>query len=301
MKPTLLTLPIALCLLTLSFSRASNAGDNLEMLYQQGRTAMNNGQYAEAVKDFQKLVAEEPNNAVFQQWLGRATGSLARVSVHDNPISRMRLASTAGSCFEKAVNIDPNNVVMRDDLALFYVSAPGLIGGSVRKAQEQVAEIKKRNPYAGFLAEGEVAQDQKKYADAQHAYESALKLDPKKAAAYNHLAELYNLMGEYKKAADICTKLLAETPNNPYGLYYKGMAGAYSGENISEAATSLEQFLQTPRDFDGPSFGSAHYLLGMIAEKQHDPAKAQKEYRAALQMDPSDENAKKALNQLKYP
>jgi hypothetical protein len=55
----------------------------------------------------------------------------------ETPCSSNRLADTAKAALEKSLNLDAEQPMARYSLAQFYINAPGIAGGSLRKAREQ--------------------------------------------------------------------------------------------------------------------------------------------------------------------
>ena len=68
----------------------------------------------------------EPNNGEYHLWLGRTYGEKADAS---NFLTAAGLAKKVRTEFERAVQLDPGNVMARTDLAEFYLEAPGIVGG----------------------------------------------------------------------------------------------------------------------------------------------------------------------------
>ena len=65
---------------------------------------------------------------------------------------RMSLARHTRDEFEHAVELDPNNLDARWALVQYYELAPGYLGGSEQKAEQQAEEISKRDPSFGKRA-----------------------------------------------------------------------------------------------------------------------------------------------------
>jgi tetratricopeptide (TPR) repeat protein len=96
----------------------------------------------EAISEAEKSVQMAPNNAEYHLWLGRAYGQKAEKV---NVFKQAGLAGKVRGEFEKAVQLDPNNMDARSDLSEYYVDAPGMMGGGVDKAKAQADAIAQRS------------------------------------------------------------------------------------------------------------------------------------------------------------
>ncbi len=111
-----------------------------------GRTLFEQQQYEHAIEWLEKATLIESINSHYHLWLGRAYGySAQRASI----LWQFSLARKVKIHFEKAVELDPDNIDARADLAEYYVKAPRILGGGTEKAEAQAHEISRRN-----LAEG---------------------------------------------------------------------------------------------------------------------------------------------------
>src|SRR5208337_4386902 len=81
-----------------------------------------------------KAVSLDPGNSRFHLWLGRVYGEEADRA---NFLAAAVLAGKVRGEFERAVQLNPKDVDARLDLAEFYLSAPGIVGGGEQKAREQ--------------------------------------------------------------------------------------------------------------------------------------------------------------------
>lgn len=118
-------------------------------LIDQGRAALQQDDIDNAVDLLQKAVTAEPGSADAHYWLGNAYGRLA---LKANIFRRLSLARKTRAEFERAVELNPDDVDARFALVQFYTMAPGFAGGSTAKAYTQAAEIASRNPQKGRMA-----------------------------------------------------------------------------------------------------------------------------------------------------
>src|SRR5437660_7558536 len=73
-----------------------------------------------AIHECQLAVSDDPATSDNQMWLGRAYGFKAS---HANPLSALSLAVKVRVAFERAAQLDPENIHALNDLGEFYVEA----------------------------------------------------------------------------------------------------------------------------------------------------------------------------------
>ena len=116
-------------------------------VFYLGRVLLEQQQYARAVEWLEKATLLDSTNSQYHLWLGRAYGySAQRASI----LWQFPLARKVRIHFEKAVDLDPNNIDARADLAEYYLKAPRVLGGGKGKAEAQAHEISSRNLEEGL-------------------------------------------------------------------------------------------------------------------------------------------------------
>ena len=94
------------------------------------------------------------------------------------------------------------------------------------------------------------------------------------------------------------TAVLAADPDHLASLYALGRAAAMSGKNLDRGIECLQRFLKGEPDHDLPDHTFAHWRMGMIFEARGDTGRAKRAYETALELDPENERARKALKKL---
>ncbi len=261
-----------------------------------GRIAMRQDDAGEAAKWFERAVKQDERSSACHDWLGRAYGRQAqRASVLRQPF----LARKVKAHFDRAVELDPDNLDAREDLLAFYTQAPAVMGGSMEKAREQAAEIARRDPYRGALARARSAEAAKDPSAAEREYRAAIAAFPDSAGPPLALGLFLARVERYDQAFAAFDEILARKPGDLNALYQIGRTGALSGQRLDRAEQALKQFLAAPRQEDTPRPAAAHWRLGMVYEKQGRRDLARQEYQAAASLQPSLEDARKALARLK--
>jgi tetratricopeptide (TPR) repeat protein len=240
----------------------------------------------------ERSVALEEGNAEYHLWLGRAYGSQAiRASVLKQPA----LARKVKREFERASQLDPDNLEARFGLIEYYLRAPGILGGSLKKADEQAREIRKRDPLQGYRAYGRLAEQRKDFDQALREYGRAAAEFPEKAEPSYWMGAVHGRNGEYATAFAVYEKLLEKDSGQLVACYQIGQLAAVSGQQLERGEECLKLYLQRDPKPDEPSLASAHYRLGLLYDKKGSRELARREYLAALEIEPARSDARKAL------
>jgi tetratricopeptide (TPR) repeat protein len=264
--------------------------------YYLGRIEMENDDAGKAAEWFERAVRMNPKNAVYYDWLGRAYGMQAqRASAFRLPF----LARKTKNAWETALVIDPDNLDVRDDLIIFYTRAPGFVGGSKEKAREMALEIKKRNAYRGSIAAANLCSADKDTLCVERELQGMVTTYPDSPAVYSSLAAFYANQKQFDKSFAVSEERLKTKPDEPTTLYQVGRTASISGQNLDRGEQAFKTLLANPTPGRGPAPASVHFRLGMIYEKKGAKDLAREEYRTTLLLQPSHQEAKKALAALK--
>ena len=260
-----------------------------------GRIAMEERKADRAVDYFESATKLDPKNSQYFLWLGRANG---REAQNANVLRQPGLAKRARSAWERAIELDPNNLDARSDLIQYYVQAPGFMGGSTAKALEQAEEIRKRNALRGYLELGALYEREKKYGEAEKAYLAASKEKSERHVGEYRLGLFYQNTGAFEKAFELFEAMIAANPSEFGALFQIGRTGALSGLRLARATEALEAYLHTTPGRNDPSLAAAHWRLGMVHEKRQDRQRAKAEYETAVRLDPTFKQATESLKKL---
>jgi tetratricopeptide (TPR) repeat protein len=269
----------------------ANPKDLTALLYL-GRIAFEENRLNEAVEYFEKAVAAAPQSSEAYHWLGRVYGVQARELGVPRGVGAARRTKKA---LEKAVALNPDNVEARVDLATYYREAPGIVGGSTRGALAQLDEIARRDPYQGALVRGDVAQDEKRFDDAERQYQAAANLRPRDTEAFYRLGILHQRTQRYVRAFAAFDKMLELDPNDKRAYFQIGKTADLSGQQLDRGERALKTYLESKPFFIMPKLSWAHRRLGDIYLKKGLRAAARREYVAAVQAAPDDKEAIAAL------
>jgi tetratricopeptide (TPR) repeat protein len=260
-----------------------------------GRVLLAAGEIGGAVEWMEKSVALEEGNAEYHLWLGRAYGSQAiRASIVKQPA----LARKVKKEFERASKLDPDNLEARFGLIEYFLRAPGILGGSLKKAEEQAREIRRRDALEGHRAFGRLDENRKDFDQALREYDGAAAEFPGRTEPLYWTAALYARNKDYSKAFGAYEKLLERDPAQMAACYQIGRLAVASGQKLERGEECLKLYLRHDPKPDEPSLASAHYRLGLLYEKRGSRDLARREYRAAIENEPSHPEAREALKNL---
>ena len=251
----------------------------------------------DAAKAFERAVAANDGNAVAHFWLGRTYGTqVMQASLFRQPA----LAKKTRAHLERAVQLDPDHLDARTGLMQFYLRAPGIAGGSVAKARQQVEEVRRRHAYRGGMLAATVARREKQYAAAIGEYERLIAQYPDSSAAWSSLASTYGDQRQWDNAFRTIDRFIAAQPGALLAQSAIGRAAAESGQQLDRGEAGLRRDIAAavPSPCE-PTIATAHLRLGAIHERRGDTAQARSAYQTALRLEPTLEAARDALKKLK--
>jgi tetratricopeptide (TPR) repeat protein len=260
-----------------------------------GRIFLREGNYEKAITWLEKAIKIDDNNSNYHLWLGRAYGIKAQRA---GLLKKASAASSVKKHFERAVELNPENINARMGLLQFYLMAPGIMGGSKDKARTQADEIMQRNAHQGHLALGFIHSVNEKYDLAEQEYHAAIALDSMNTQPYFSLGYLYARQKQFDNATDIFENLLKSHPDEVASYFHLGRLAVMSGKNLDKGEEYLKKYLQTDPSDEMPSLAFTHLLLGHIYKMKENKELAKDEYQKALELDPDFKQAKQALKDL---
>jgi tetratricopeptide (TPR) repeat protein len=243
-----------------------------------------------------KAVSLDPQNSHFHLWLGRVYGEKA------DRVNFMSAASLAGKVrgeFERAVELDPKDVEARLDLAEFYIDAPGIVGGGEQKARDQAQSVGTTNPAREHWVYARIAEHKKDSAAAEREYHQYIDMSKGDAEAWLNMALFLRRQKRFDEMEQAVVKL-SHAPTPKPDVLVEGAGMLYrANRNYLLAIELLQRYLSTGPVEAAPAF-KAHYLLGMVLEKQADKTGAAREYRASLSLAKNFGLAQQALNRVSH-
>jgi tetratricopeptide (TPR) repeat protein len=241
-----------------------------------------------------KALALNPNHSRFHLWMGRVYGEKAdRASF----LSAASLAGKTRDEFQRAVELDPNDTDARRDLAEFYLTAPGIVGGGRDKALEQAKIIGKISPQWEHWVYARIAEKDKDAAKAEREYRLMIEAGKGDAEGWMNLGFFYRNRKSYSDMEQAFAKMSQAPMPHREVLVEAARSMLRVGRASSFAIELLRRYFAEGPVEQAPAF-KAHYLLGQLLEKQGDPEGAAAEYRAALALARNFGLAQQALNRV---
>jgi uncharacterized protein len=288
------------------------------------------GHFAAAKEHFERYLSGAPGAAQLHYWLGRSLlaakgeGAIAAIerAVELDPLhadahlwlaraqieklqsaSGFQQALLAGSVrrsLEKAVELEPENLEARSTLAGYYLNAPGVAGGSMRKAREQIAAIVAIDPNRGHLLMAGMHVGRKEWLEAEAAFRRALEVEPHNAEVHYQMGRMYQDQEKWREASASFESAVAADPEHALSWYQLGRNGALSGDGLERALEALERYTERYAAAGDPAFRSGSWWRkGMVHEKLGQPEKAIDAYERAVELDPAHQQASMALARLR--
>jgi tetratricopeptide (TPR) repeat protein len=233
-----------------------------------------------AVRMGEKAIALDPQNSSYHLWLGRAMGRKAEDS---NPFTAFGLARKVKTEFERAVALDADNLPARNDLSEFYLEAPSVLGGDKTKAKQQADYVVKHDAALGNYMYARVA-EKRGDAGAEADFKKAIAASNAPGHYWIELAHFYRRAGRPGDMETALTQAVASAKPGDFTEYDAAALLLHTGRNYAGAAQMLRHYVsqEDPAE-DGPAF-RAHYLLGIVLEKQGRKSEASLEFQTALKM-----------------
>jgi len=253
-------------------------------------------EYDAAISSAEKAIAIDPKSSVYHEWLGKAYGEKAS---HASMFSAMGLAKKTHKEFEAAVELDERNFAARQALIEFDCSAPGLVGGGEDKAKPEIEMLRAMDAAEWHYAVGNCRRQKKDFTAADAEFKLALESHPKTAELIYDIGDYALRRSEADRLMETADEGEKVAPTDPRGKFYRAAGLILKNEKLEEAERLLREYLRTaPRRTGYPRYAVAHEWLGRLYESKGDREAAEKEYQAALQLDPRDKNAREALKRL---
>lgn len=143
--------------------------------------------FLQALEVVEALIAQDPQNAELYAWKGNIMGSMAQ----GNPMDMMKYGMGAMQAYEKALQLDPDNVTAHFGRGMGRMMAPEGFGGDLDGAVEDFEFVCKKGPFPEAFYQLGLAYNRKGLTDkAKESFKKALELKPDYPEAARALAEI---------------------------------------------------------------------------------------------------------------
>jgi Flp pilus assembly protein TadD len=216
------------------------------------------GEFKNATEVLDKAALADPRSSKIQHWLGKAYGRRAETSSF---LTAPRFASRCRHHFEKAVELDPNNVEAMNDLLEYYLEAPGILGGGLDKAQVLAEKIGGKDAAEKHYALARLAEKRKEFNTAEQHLRRASELAPQQVGRVIDLARFLAKQGKVSESDAAFQRAAKLAPNHPKVLFSQAQAYVESKRNLDQARRLLETYLKSELTPDDPPKEEAERLL----------------------------------------
>lgn len=224
----------------------------------QGQSWFQMGEFKKATDSFEKAAQLAPQSSEAHLWLGRGYGRRAETA---NPLMAPRWASRTRQAFEKAVELDPKNVLAMNDLFEYYLQAPGFLGGGKEKADALAKRIAALDPAEGHFAIARMAEDRKEFSAAEQQLRRAVEAAPAQVGRVLDLAKFLAKQGRVKESEAEFQRAEKLAPNSPKVMFERAATYVQTRRNPAEAKNLLQRYLKSELTPDDPPRQEAEKLL----------------------------------------
>ena len=253
-------------MLTGAFSAqaSSHAPDDA---FQQALRFYQDENYKQAIKAFESVTAAHPNHSEYRRWLGRAYGRRAETMSKWKLLSALGLAKKTRLCFERAVELDPSNLEALQDLFEFYLQAPSMIGGGLKRAGGIADKIMALDEAAGEGAWAAIDEKRGRHADAEKRLRRAHRLDPADLDGLLALASFQSRRGATPESDQLYAKAFRRHPDSPELWLSRAKTLLGSGREKAKAHVLLKALPgRRPRSRRRAAMGSAKIAQALVAQ-----------------------------------
>jgi len=289
-------------LLTLITTSAFADKDTVE----KAQSLLAQSDYKAASAFIDEALDKFPDNAAVHNSAGGVYGARAQNS---SIITAPSHAKKSLKHLKEAVRLEPSNADYRMGLMMYYLAAPGIVGGDTDLGKLEAEEINQLNPVDGFVANAAVYQITDQPDALKGHYES---IDSKIAdhpeillsqAGYYQTLEQYSLSSQVldrlinlKPAENSSSEDVRESTRLKHLAYYQyGMNSVLGKTNLDKGINAFRQFLtQSPNDYQLPPKPWAKLRLAQLYIENGNESAA-KPLLAEVKTESNDKRLKKEL------
>lgn len=229
-----------------ALKRSAPNAANLEKL---GQNYFLLGDFKKSIDALEKAAKLDPSNATVQTWLGRAWGRRAESAF---PITAPGYAGKARDAFMKALELNPSSPDTLSDLFMFYLQAPGLVGGGLEKATGLLPQLQKYDPVGYHLAKALIDEKNRNFDAAEMELRQAVAAGPGKIQPLIALGQFLSSRGRYEESDKVFAQARMDQPGAPRVLYAQAASEVKAKHNLDQARGLLKQYIAstdlTPND-----------------------------------------------------
>jgi tetratricopeptide (TPR) repeat protein len=264
-----------------------------EAAFLLGKISMREQEYGKAVEYAEKAVEIADSMAEYHLQLARA---LLAKTFQSGMIGAFLSARKGKSEYERAIALDATNAEARFELCMYYLIAPGMVGGSKEKAKEHASVLQSQNPLFGSYAWAGVHEKEQNMAKAESLYNVAVGLDTSSTStALYGLAYFYERHQKYDQSTAVFRQIVCNRPDDLNALFQMGRAFVVAKINLEDAEAAFIRYLSEGPAPNGPEPAAAHWRLGMVYDLQGRREDALAELHKAVDLSPDNKQYRGTL------
>lgn len=266
---------------------ASNPKNNKAKEYL-GDIAAQKKQWDKAIAIYKELVEEDNDNPEYHYKYGGVLG-LKALSV--NKLKALTMLSDIKYHLNKARELDAKHIDVRWALVELYISLPGIVGGSEKKALVYANELMKISKVDGYLAKGYIAEYNDRPEDAEEYYKKAISVGGS-VHTYEKLSGLYENTNNPEKALKNYEHATKKHNRNHLN-YQMGKVCAQYNLELDKGLKYLEAYIKNYSPSDGVPKSWAYFRIAQIYRHKKDKVNAYNWINKALKAKPDFKDARK--------
>ena len=237
-----------LALLLLAGAVSQAAGDPGAADFAHGVDFYRTEDYRQAQSSFERAAARDPGNSKYRLWVGLAIGRRAEGMTGLRRVGAAPLAKQAKRHFERAVELDEENLDALEALQGFHFRAPGLIGGSKAEAVKIAVRIEAIDQARGSAAWAAVHEDAGDFDKAAESHLRARELAPEDIGYLVSHAAYLSRRRQHAESDELFAAALARDPDDPDACLEAGKAWLQAKRRAlyPRAKELLERYLASP-------------------------------------------------------
>ncbi|HEV3305482.1 MAG TPA: tetratricopeptide repeat protein [Candidatus Sulfotelmatobacter sp.] len=238
----------------------------------------------QAVAAARAQIAKSPDTGGFYDLLGTAL------------FQNKKDLSGADAAFHKAIELDKNNSDALLKLGQVQ-AAQGSVGQALALYQQSIKDHPRE--IAFYILAGEMYESQNDWSNAKTMYQKALEIQPDNPLASNNLAYvMLQQGGNVDVALAMAQTAHRGMPDSSNAADTLGWA--YYQKGVYQSAIEMfQESLRINEKRGAADDPTIHYHLGLAYQKVNQPAQARQQLERALKINPNNNDAKKALSELR--
>ncbi len=251
--------------------------ESAEAAFYLGRVHLARGRPAAAVAALERSARLDPASSVYQFWLGEAlVERIAEVPF----FLKLAVAKRMRAAYEKAVELDADNLPARVAVARYHSEAPAVAGGSPATAEAQLEEIRRRDPALAHVARGLIHEQLGRPEPAAEEIEAAIEVDPESLVSWREAGLFYQRRQRWEDAQRAFDQVLAREPGDPVALYQAAHSAiTISRRQLERAEQTLKAYLRLEPgpepvlfcESEPPNRALARQRLGLVYARRDRP------------------------------